>query len=295
MFDIAILGGGPAGLTAGLYAARAGYRTILIERGFAGGQASTTDKLENYPGFPGGVGGPELMMAFEQQAQAFGLEERYGEVTAVDFARRVVAVDGEEISARAFILALGAKRRELGIPGETENIGRGVSYCATCDGAFYRGKRVAVIGGGDTAIEDALYLARFARVTLIHRRTELRARGAAVQRAKENPAIDWMLGRNVQSIHREEGALRLDFKEGESLGVDGVFVAVGTVPQTEFLRGALEMDAAGYILAGEDTSTSVPGVFCAGDCRKKPLRQVITAASDGAVAAYMAGRYLEEN
>ncbi|HIU34270.1 MAG TPA: FAD-dependent oxidoreductase [Candidatus Pullichristensenella excrementigallinarum] len=295
MFDIAVLGGGPAGLTAGLYAARAGYRTILIERGFAGGQASTTDKLENYPGFPGGVGGPELMMAFEQQAQAFGLEEKYGEVTAVDFARRVVAVDGEEISARAFILALGAKRRELGIPGETENIGRGVSYCATCDGAFYRGKRVAVIGGGDTAIEDALYLARFAQVTLIHRRTELRARGAAVQRAKENPAIDWMLGRNVQSIHREGGALRLDFKEGESLGVDGVFVAVGTVPQTEFLRGALEMDAAGYILAGEDTSTSVPGVFCAGDCRKKPLRQVITAASDGAVAAYMAGRYLEEN
>ena len=295
MFDIAILGGGPAGLTAGLYAARAGYRTILIERGFAGGQASTTDKLENYPGFPGGVGGPELMMAFEQQAQAFGLEERYGEVTAVDFARRVVAVDGEEISARAFILALGAKRRELGIPGETENIGRGVSYCATCDGAFYRGKRVAVIGGGDTAIEDALYLARFAQVTLIHRRAELRARGAAVLRAKENPAIDWMLGRNVQSIHREEEALRLDFKEGESLGVDGVFVAVGTVPQTEFLRGALEMDAAGYILAGEDTATSVPGVFCAGDCRKKPLRQVITAASDGAVAAYMAGRYLEEN
>ncbi len=295
MFDIAILGGGPAGLTAGLYAARAGYRTILIERGFAGGQASTTDKLENYPGFPGGVGGPELMMAFEQQAQGFGLEERYGEVTSVDLARRVAAVDGEEISARAFILALGAKRRELGIPGETENIGRGVSYCATCDGAFYRGKRVAVIGGGDTAIEDALYLARFARVTLIHRRAELRARGAAVLRAKENPAIDWMLGRNVQSIHREEEALRLDFKEGESLGVDGVFVAVGTVPQTEFLRGALEMDAAGYILAGEDTSTSVPGVFCAGDCRKKPLRQVITAASDGAVAAYMAGRYLEEN
>lgn len=295
MFDIAILGGGPAGLTAGLYAARAGYRTILIERGFAGGQASTTDKLENYPGFPGGVGGPELMMAFEQQAQGFGLEERYGEVTSVDLARRVAAVDGEKISARAFILALGAKRRELGIPGETENIGRGVSYCATCDGAFYRGKRVAVIGGGDTAIEDALYLARFARVTLIHRRAELRARGAAVLRAKENPAIDWMLGRNVQSIHREEEALRLDFKEGESLGVDGVFVAVGTVPQTEFLRGALEMDAAGYILAGEDTSTSVPGVFCAGDCRKKPLRQVITAASDGAVAAYMAGRYLEEN
>ncbi len=295
MFDIAILGGGPAGLTAGLYAARAGYRTILIERGFAGGQASTTDKLENYPGFPGGVGGPELMMAFEQQAQGFGLEERYGEVTSVDLARRVVAVDGEEISARAFILALGAKRRELGIPGETENIGRGVSYCATCDGAFYRGKRVAVIGGGDTAIEDALYLARFAQVTLIHRRTELRARGAAVQRAKENPAIDWMLGRNVQSIHREGGALRLDFKEGESLEVDGVFVAVGTVPQTEFLRGALEMDAAGYILAGEDTATGVPGVFCAGDCRKKPLRQVITAASDGAVAAYMAGRYLEEN
>lgn len=293
MVDVAIVGGGPAGLTAGMYAARAGFQTVLFERGFAGGQASTTDKLENYPGFPEGIGGPELMMAFADQAARFGMETRYAGVDQVDLAEKKITYGSETISARTIILSLGASPRKLGVPGEVENTGRGVSYCATCDGAFYRGKRVAVIGGGDTAVEDALYLARASEVTLIHRRDKLRAIGAQVTKVEANPKITLLFETTVSEIVKTDVGMLLRLSGGRELVVDGVFVAVGTVPQTDLVKEQLDMDEAGYILAGEDAKTSVEGVFVAGDCRKKPLKQVVTAAGDGAVAAYMAGIYLE--
>lgn len=294
MYDVAIIGGGPAGLTAGMYAARAGWRTVLLERGLPGGQAATTDRLENYPGFPEGVGGPELMMAFADQAARFGMETRYAGASKIDPARRLLTLDdGGEIGFRALIVALGATPRKLGVPGEMENIGRGVSYCATCDGAFYRGGNVAVVGGGDTAVEDALYLSRFAHVTLIHRRDRLRAMGAQVEKLRADENVDMLLGDTVSAIERAENGLLLRLSSERDLAVDGVFVAVGVEPQTALVADVLALDGAGYILAGEDTKTSVPGIFAAGDCRKKPLRQVSTAVGDGATAAYMASAYLE--
>ena len=294
MYDVAIIGGGPAGLTAGLYAARAGWKTVLLERGLPGGQAATTDRLENYPGFPEGIGGPELMMAFCDQAARFGMETRYAGVKKIDpNLKRLTLDDGSEIAARALIVALGATPRKLDVPGETENIGRGVSYCATCDGAFYRGKRVAVVGGGDTAVEDALYLSRFAHVTLIHRRDRLRAMGTQVEKLRADENVDMLLSATVSRIERTGDGLVLHLSTGQELAVDGVFVAVGVEPQTGLVADVLALDEAGYILAGEDTRTSVLGIFAAGDCRKKPLRQVSTAVGDGATAAYMASAYLE--
>ena len=296
IYDVLIVGGGPAGLTAGLYAARAGLKALLVEQAFAGGQASTTDVLENYPGFPEGVGGPELMMSFEAQAQRFGLEEKYAQVDALSLEGDVktARVGEETIEAYSVILCMGAQRRKLGAPGEDLNAGRGVSYCATCDGAFYRGKHVAVVGGGNTAVEDALYLARASQVTLIHRRNELRARGTMVQRLRENPNVDFRLENQVTNIARGADGLTLSLTDGGTLDVSAVFIAVGTEPISALVRGQVELDAAGYVVAGEDTKTSVPGVFCAGDLRGKPLRQVVTAAADGAVAAHMAAVYLDE-
>ena len=294
MYDVAIIGGGPAGLTAGLYAARAGWKTVLLERGLPGGQAATTDRLENYPGFPDGIAGPHLMMAFADQAARFGMETRYTGVNKIaPGLKRLTLDDGSEIAAKALIVALGATPRKLGVPGEAENIGRGVSYCATCDGAFYRGKRVAVVGGGDTAVEDALYLSRFAHVTLIHRRDRLRAMGAQVEKLRADENVDMLLCATVSGIERAEDGLVLHLSTGRELAVDGVFVAVGVEPQTGLVADVLALDEAGYILAGEDTKTSVSGIFAAGDCRKKPLRQVSTAVGDGATAAYMASAYLE--
>ena len=296
IYEVVIGGGGPAGLTAGLYAARAGLSAMLAEQAFAGGQASTTDVLENYPGFPEGVGGPELMMSFEAQAQRFGLEEKYVQIDELELDGDVkrAHAGGEVIEARTVILCMGAQRRKLGAPGEDMNVGRGVSYCATCDGAFYRGKRVAVVGGGDTAVEDALYLAPASKVTLIHRRGELRARGAMVRRLRENENVDFRLEAQVTNIARDADGLALRLSTGETLRVDGVFIAVGTEPISALVKGQVELNAAGYVVAGEDTKTSVPGVFAAGDLRAKPLRQVVTAAADGAVAAHMAALYLDE-
>lgn len=242
MYDVAIIGGGPAGLTAGMYAARAGWKTVLVERGLPGGQAATTDRLENYPGFPEGVGGPELMMAFADQAARFGMETEYAEVRAVDLKNKRLTLDGGELQARALILALGATPRKLGVPGELENIGRGVSYCATCDGAFYRGKRVAVIGGGDTAVEDALYLSRFAHVTLIHRRDRLRAMGAQVEKLRANDHVEMLLTTTVSAIERAEQGLLLRLSGEKTLAVDGVFVAVGVEPQTKLVEDQLPLD-----------------------------------------------------
>jgi len=288
MYDVIIIGGGAAGLTAAIYAARAGLKAIAFEKAFAGGQASTTNIIENYPGFPRGIGGPELMAEFEAQASAAGAETVYEEARDVRLDGAVKRVNGRE--GRAVIIASGARMRTLGVKGESENIGRGVSYCATCDGAFYRGREVAVVGGGNTAVEDVLYLSRFAKVHIIHRRSELRARGRQAERALA--AADTHLGVTVSEIARADGKITLALSDGTALTVDGVFIAAGTVPETDMFRGVIDMDEAGYILAGEDTKTSVSGVFAAGDCRKKPLKQVITAASDGAVAATMAAEYI---
>lgn len=301
VYDVIIVGGGPAGLTAGLYAVRAGLTALLLERELIGGQASTTDRLENYPGFPGGVGGPELMMQFEQQASELGLEIRYEPAERLELMgeEKRVVLAGETLQARAVILCMGASRRPLGLPNEQALVGRGLSYCATCDGAFYRGRPVAVVGGGDTAVEDALYLARASHVSLIHRRDQLRAAGLGVKRLTENPSVDLLLCRIVTAAEPIEGGLRLtlqDVRDGQKsrLEVAGLFAAVGTVPNSELARGQVETDAAGCIVAGEDTRTSLPRVYAAGDVRAKALRQVVTAVADGAVAASMAVRDLNE-
>ena len=296
MLDVAIVGGGPAGLTAGLYCARAGLSCALFERLMAGGQASTTNLLENYPGFPGGIGGPELMMKFAEQAEEAGLTIEYEDVLSLDLvgAQKVLQLDGRQVRAKSVILAMGAQRAKLGVPGEEEFVGRGVSYCATCDGAFYAGKRVAVIGGGDTAIEDALYLSARSHVTLIHRRAQLRATGRAVERAKANPNIEFCLGAPPERIEKSGAGLAVALANGVRIEADGVFIAVGTRPETALVAGQVALDEAGYILAGEDTRTSVPGVFAAGDARKKPLKQVATAVGDGATAAAMALKYVQE-
>lgn len=295
LYDVMMIGGGPAGLTAGLYAARAGLSAVLLEQMFVGGQASTTDKLENYPGFPDGIGGPELMMQFEQQATNAGLEIRYEPAEKLELEGEIKKAHtaGGIIEAKTAILCMGAARRLLGVPGEEKLTGRGVSYCATCDGALYRGKSVAVVGGGDTAMEDALYLARICeKVTLIHRRDQLRAIGHRAKAVLTNEKIEVLYNSRVEKIEQAEGGVRLTLNEGRALEVSGLFVAIGTKPESELVKDQVELTEDGYVKAGEDTRTSVPGVFVAGDLRKKPLRQVVTAASDGAVAAYQAAEYV---
>lgn len=293
---VAIIGGGPAGLTAGLYAARAGLETVLFESGFPGGQASTTDVLMNYPGFPGGIGGPELMSRFQQQAEEAGMQTEYSGVRNLRLGENnkcLTLENGEQIEADAVILCMGAKARKLGVPGEEMNIGRGVSYCATCDGALYRNKDVAIVGGGNTAVEDGLYLARFCRsVTIIHRRNVLRATGHDLARLQGLQNVRFLLSETVTAIERSTDGLHLLLGSGHTLDVHGLFVAVGSVPQTELVQGQLPLNEQGSIIAGEDTQTGIPGVYAAGDIRSKPLRQVITAASDGAIAANAAASYL---
>ena len=297
IYDVMIIGGGPAGLTAGLYAARAGLKAVLLEKMFVGGQASTTDQLENYPGFPDGIGGPELMMQFEQQAVNMGLEVRYEPAESLELAgeiKRARTMSGE-IEARTVILCMGAGRSLLGVPGEQELTGRGISYCATCDGALHRGRHVAVVGGGDTAMEDALYLARICeKVTLIHRRDQLRAVGRQADAVRADGKIEILYNSRVEQVEKAEQGVTLHLNDGRTLDVSAVFVAIGTRPESALIHGQVELTPDGFIRAGEDTKTSVPGVFVAGDLRKKPLRQVVTAASDGAVAAYEALNYLQE-
>ncbi|HHY59744.1 MAG TPA: thioredoxin-disulfide reductase [Clostridia bacterium] len=301
VYDVLVIGGGPAGLTAGLYAARAGRKVALIEKAMPGGQAFLTNEIENYPGFPEGIGGPELMMAFQQQATRFGLEIINGEIVSVDLAgetKKLVAADGQEYLAKAVIIATGAQPKNLGVPGEEEFRGRGVSYCATCDGAFFRGKKVAVVGGGDSAVEEALFLTRFAsRVVIIHRRDQLRAINVLQERARSNEKIEFRLNHVVEAILGDQKVERLRLKNvvtGEVVEeeFDGVFVFVGTQPNTKFLEGVLALDEQGRIITNETMGTSLKGVFAAGDVRNTPLRQVATAVGDGAIAAYSAEHYL---
>lgn len=298
--DLLIIGGGPAGLTAALYGARGGLDTVVLEMGAPGGQAGLTDRIENYPGFPEGITGLELAMKFAEQAQRFGARLETATVQGVDFTgpiKKVLSSSGT-FEARAVIIASGAHPRPLGVPGEEEFRGRGVSYCATCDGAFFRDKKVAVIGGGDSAVEEAIFLTRFAsQVTIIHRRDTLRAAKILQERARDNPKISFAWNTVVTRIKGGEKVEGLELKDVGSGAVreeafDGVFIFIGLEPNTAFLQGVVTLDAQGYIVTREDLATSVPGVFAAGDVRVKEFRQVSTAVGDGAVAAMAAERYL---
>jgi thioredoxin reductase (NADPH) len=301
-YDVIIIGGGPAGLTAGLYTSRARLNTLLVERMIVGGQVMTTTKVENYPGFPGGIDGPDLVARFQEHCQEFGLQVTSGEVQKLvdegDY--KVVTVDGNELRARAVIVTTGAEPRKLGIPGEKEFVGRGVSYCATCDGAFFREVPVAVIGGGDTAAEEALFLTRFAsKVFMVHRRDQLRATKTLQERVLANPKIEvvWNhVPEEVLADQRGVNELRLVNKltgEKRSLAVEGVFFAIGVIPKAHFLADVLELNEEGYILTDDECRTSLPGVFAAGDVRSKILKQIATAVGDGAIAAIAAEKYLE--
>lgn len=302
IYDMVIIGGGPAGFTAGLYAARSRLKTLLVERMGFGGQLLTYEKVENYPGFPEGITSFALVELFTSQAFRFGLESRNGEVVGLDLAGPVKLVrlaDGQ-LKARTIIIATGCTPRKLGVPGEVELTGRGVSYCAVCDGPFFRDQDVAVVGGGDTAVEEAIYLTRFARrVYLIHRRDRLRAVQVVQEQALRNDKIQPVWDTVVTEIHggpQGVEALTMHDKvsgKTERLPANGVFVFVGMNPNTGFLPSGLERDAAGFVVTDGDMACSIPGVFAAGDVRSKSLRQIVTAVGDGATAAYNAERYLE--
>lgn len=298
--NIIIIGAGPAGLTAAIYARRAGYGAVVLEENIYGGQVATTSEVENYPGYRQ-ISGVDLSMKLYEHAEALGAQIRFEQLTGCELQaplKRLTASSGEQLQARAVIIAGGAKRRQVGCPGEDRLRGRGVSYCATCDGAFYKGKQVAVIGGGNTALEDALFLSNSCPVVhLIHRREEFRAVPSLQQAVQARENIQLHLGKTASEILGEKAVegLRLSDQKTQAeelLAVSGVFVAIGTQPDNALYRGQLPMDAQGYFLAGEDCQTPLPGVFVAGDCRKKPLRQIVTATADGAVAATMAAAYL---
>ncbi|AET68755.1 thioredoxin-disulfide reductase [Desulfosporosinus orientis DSM 765] len=302
MYDVIIVGAGPAGLTSGIYTARGGLKTAIVELAMPGGQAASTENIENYPGFPNGVNGYELMNSFHQQALSFGVEFIFEEVTKFDLKEDVkrVHTTGQVLEARSIIIAAGSKPRPLGVPGENKFHGSGVSYCATCDGAFFRGKKVVVVGGGDAAIEEGSYLTRFAdEVTLVHRRTGFRASQIALNRAKENPKIKFELNAVVEEIlgsAQVEGVRIKDVLTGmtREIPADGVFIYVGTDPNAQFLHGELETDERGYILTNALLQTNIEGVYAAGDIRNTPLRQVATAVGDGALAAVEIVKYLAE-
>lgn len=298
--DIAIIGGGPAGLTAGLYAARGGASVTLYEELFPGGQIAKTPLVENYPGFPDGVVGYEVGSLIQKQAEKFGLKVEYAGATGLileENPKRILLPDRED-TAKAVILCMGAHARSLGIPREDELMGAGISYCATCDGAFFKEKAVAVVGGGDTAVSDALYLSRFCTsVTIVHRRDEFRAAAVLVEKARTIPNIHFAtscIPLNLLGEKYVEGLEIMDLKTSvpRVLPVSGVFVAVGITPQSALVKGVVNMNEGGSILTDELMKTNIPGVYAAGDIRNTPLRQVITACADGAVAATSALEFM---
>jgi thioredoxin reductase (NADPH) len=303
MYDVLIIGAGPAGLTAGIYTARGGLKTGIIEMGMPGGQAAATEMIENYPGFPEGIGGFELMNKFHQQALAYGAEFIFEQVQHLDLIGEIkkVSTDSQIYESRAVIIAAGSKPRLLGVPGEDIFHGRGVSYCATCDGAFFRGKKVAVVGGGDAALEEGAYLTKFAdEVTIVHRRAGFRAAQIAVERVKKNPKVRFELDTVVEEVIGSEKVeavklFNLKTKETKILGVDGVFIYVGTQPNKKFSSGELTVEERGYIITDDLLRTNIPGVYAAGDIRATPLRQVATAVGDGALAAVEVEKFLAEN
>ena len=302
VFDTIVIGGGPGGYTAALYATRAGFSALVLEKLSPGGQMATTDQIDNYPGFPQGVNGFELALEMQKGAQRFGAQTELAEVLQVDLRGPVkeVVTQKETYRAPTVVLATGASPRELGLPGERELRGRGVSYCATCDGMFYRGKTVAVVGGGNTAAADVLYLSRLCeKVFLIHRRDQLRASRVYLEPLKQAENVEILWDSQVTELLYGEtltGIKVRNKKTGETreLSLDGLFLAVGQLPNTQLFQGQVELDAAGCVVADETTRTNLPGVFAVGDLRQKPLRQVVTAAADGAVAAHFLEEYLSQ-
>lgn len=301
-FDLIIIGGGPAGLTAGIYAGRARLKTLLLEKLIHGGQVMTTDLVENYPGFPEGIGGFELSDRMRRQAERFGVEFRQGEVLDLEPGNdqhQIILEDGP-LTAGAVIIAAGAHHRRLGVPGEADFTGKGVSYCATCDGPLYRGQTIALVGGGDTALTDALFLSRFAaNIHLIHRRDALR--GAKVLQeqifAQEKIQFHWdTVVTAIRGAAAVEAVALKNVKTGATadLAVTGVFVFVGITPNTGWLKGRLPTDAGGFIHTDDQMATAMPGIFAAGDVRHKLLRQISTAVGDGATAAFAAEQYIED-
>jgi thioredoxin reductase (NADPH) len=301
-YDVIIIGGGPAGLSAGIYTARARLSTLLIEKGGIGGQIINSEMVENYPGFTEGVSGIDLTQAMHQQAVKFGVETVYDEVTGIkiDGKQKKVATAQGEFTAKAIIIVGGAERQKLGVPGEAEFTGKGVSYCATCDGAFFRDKTVAVVGGGNAAATEAMELTKFAsEVALIHRRNELRATPIMQERVKSHPKIKIYWDTVVLEILGDKAVEKLKLqnvktKKETLLPVSGLFISVGSQPATGYLKGVLKLDAAGAIVTDEKLETSVPGIFAAGDIRSGSIRQVVSAAGDGAVAAVNAGKYISD-
>ena len=300
--DVVILGSGPAGLTAAIYNARANLKPVVVEGLGAGGQLMNTTDVENYPGFPDGIQGPEMIELFKRQAERFGTEFVTGDVTRVDFSSQPLRVWTEvaELRARAVIIATGASPRTLGLPGEKEYAGHGVSYCATCDGFFFRDQEIVVVGGGDTAMEEALFLTRFgSRVTVVHRRDELRASKIMADRAKANPKIEFLWDSVVEEVlgdGTKVHSIRVkNLKSGESAEREcgGFFVAIGHVPNTALFVGMLAMDEQGYLEIGHGSKTDIPGVFVAGDVHDHTYRQAVTAAGAGCRAAIDCERWLE--
>jgi thioredoxin reductase (NADPH) len=301
-YDLIIIGGGPAGLTAGIYAARAKLKTVLLERLNPGGLVASTDWVENYPGFPEGIVGAELVKKMEEQAVKFGTEIiSFKEVNSTDLKgqTKAVSVDKEEYRAKAVIIASGTEPKKLGIPGEEEFRGRGVSYCATCDGAFFQGKDIVVIGGGSSGIQEGLFLTRFVNnITVVEFMPHLNAEKILQERAHKNEKFKFFVNHMATSINGKDQVESVTIKdrktnEEKTISCAGVFVYVGWDPKTEFLKGQVDLDKWGYVIAGEDTKTSTSGVFVAGDVREKTLRQITTAVSDGTIAAFMAEKYIE--
>ncbi|HUT71881.1 MAG TPA: thioredoxin-disulfide reductase [Desulfatiglandales bacterium] len=303
--DVIIIGGGPAGLTAGIYTSRARISTLLIEKLGIGGQASITDRIENYPGFIEGISGPELIRNMEEQAKSFGVRTVFGEVTRVEVSdegvikRVFVHDDPEPYQCLSIIVAAGHEQRKLGVPGETEFTGRGVSYCATCDGAFFRDRAVAVVGGGDVAVEEALFLTRFvSKVYIVHRRDRLRATKILQERAAGNDKIAFVFDSVLDEVSGQttvNGVKIRNVKTGQTrvLAVDGVFVFIGWNPNLSFLGTVVDRSEDGYIIVDKEMMTSREGIFACGDCCKKNLRQIVAACGDGATAAFSAQHYVE--
>jgi len=303
IYDLIIVGGGPAGLTAAIYALRSRLKTLLIEKMVYGGQAATTFQIENYPGFPEGISGPELMQKMANQAQKLGLETLWAEAKKVikDKEHFTVEVDGKHYLAKSSSDCYRSEPQKLEVPGEEKFRGRGVSYCATCDGAFYQGKNVMVVGGGNSAVEEALFLTRYAKkVTIVHRRDELRADKILAERAQSHPQIYFFWHSVVEEIKGDKMVSEVILKDlisGKKLVVptDGIFIYIGARPNSEIVKGLARRDEKGYILTDENLETTTPGLFAVGDVRAKLLRQIVTAASDGAVAAEAARKFIESS
>lgn len=301
-YDVIVIGGGPAGYAAALYTVRSGFSTLVMERMAAGGQMNETVQIDNYPGFDDGIDGFSLGMKMQNGAMRFGAETKYTEVRAVRLQGPVKEIETDDgcYRAKAVVIATGAGHKHLGLEQESELVGKGVGYCASCDGMFYRGKTVAVVGGGNSAAADALVLSRIAKkVYLIHRRDHLRATKIYHEPLEKAENVEFIYNSEVSALlHGEKlnGVVVKNVVSGalRELELDGLFISIGRNPATQLFRGQLELDERGYIVAGENTETSIPGVFAVGDVRTKEVRQIITAASDGAVAAHFVEEYLKD-